>query len=71
MVTKPSVPNNGIAGFFDGSAFEIQGCKVSGLGAICQVVEHFGMHYRQILSVTQMLYGEDLGFYTKGPLLAL
>ena len=43
--------------------FEIQGYKVSGLDAVYQVVEHFGMHYGQILYVAKMLRGEDLGFY--------
>jgi hypothetical protein len=43
--------------------FEIQGYTVSGLAAVYQVVEHFGMHYGQILYVTKMLRGEDLGFY--------
>jgi uncharacterized damage-inducible protein DinB len=43
--------------------FEIQGHEVTGLEAVYQVVEHFGMHYGQILYVTKMLRGEDLGFY--------
>jgi hypothetical protein len=43
--------------------FDIQGYKVSGLAAVYQVVEHFGMHYGQILYVTKLLRGEDLGFY--------
>jgi hypothetical protein len=47
------------------TAFEIQGYKVSGLGAVYQVVEHLGMHYGQILYVTKMLCGEELGFYSE------
>jgi hypothetical protein len=43
--------------------FEIQGYHVSGLDAVYQVVEHFGLHYGQICYVTKMLRGEDLGFY--------
>ena len=43
--------------------FEIQGYKVNGLQAIYQVVEHFGMHYGQIVWATKALRGEDLGFY--------
>jgi Protein of unknown function (DUF1572) len=43
--------------------FEIQGYKVSGLEAVYQVVEHFGMHYGQIVYMTKALRGEDLGFY--------
>ena len=42
--------------------FQIQGYTVSGVHAVYQVVEHFGMHYRQILYMTKMLRGEDLGF---------
>lgn len=28
-----------------------------------QVVEHFGMHYGQILFITKLVRGESLGFY--------
>lgn len=41
----------------------IQGYTVSGLEAVYQVVEHFALHYGQILYVTKLLRGEDLGFY--------
>jgi len=41
----------------------IQGYTVSGLAAIYHVVEHFGMHYGQILYVAKQLQGADLGFY--------
>jgi hypothetical protein len=43
--------------------FYIQGYTVSGLQAVYQVVEHFGLHYGQIAYVTKMLRAEDLGFY--------
>lgn len=43
--------------------FEIQGYTVTGLDAVYQVVEHFGLHHGQIIYVTKMLRGEDLGFY--------
>lgn len=43
--------------------YDIQGYRVSGLEAVYQVVEHFAMHYGQILYVTKQLRGEDLGFY--------
>jgi uncharacterized damage-inducible protein DinB len=43
--------------------FEIQGYHVNGLDAVYQVVEHFGLHYGQILYITKMIHGEDLGFY--------
>ena len=37
--------------------FQIQGYTVSGLYAVYQVVEHFGMHYGQITFITKMLRG--------------
>jgi hypothetical protein len=43
--------------------FHIQGYTVSGLYAVYQVIEHFGMHYGQIVFITKMLRGENLGFY--------
>jgi uncharacterized damage-inducible protein DinB len=43
--------------------FHIQGYTVSGLHAIYQVVEHFGIHYGQIAYITKLLRGQNLGFY--------
>ncbi len=45
------------------STCHIQGYTVSGVQAGYQVVEHFGMHYGQILYITKLVRGEDLGFY--------
>ncbi|HYR82854.1 MAG TPA: DUF1572 family protein, partial [Terriglobia bacterium] len=45
------------------TTFKIQGYTVSGLEAVYQVVEHFGLHYGQIAYITKLLRGEDLGFY--------
>ena len=45
--------------------FEIQGYKVTGLEAVYQVVEHFGMHYAQILYIAKYIGGKDLGFYSE------
>jgi uncharacterized damage-inducible protein DinB len=45
------------------ATFQIQGYTVSGLHAVYQVVEHFGVHYGQILYVTKLLRAETLGFY--------
>ena len=45
--------------------YEIQGYNVSGLDAVYQVVEHFGLHYGQILYITKTLRGTDLGFYAE------
>jgi uncharacterized damage-inducible protein DinB len=41
----------------------IQGHDVSLLEAIYHVVEHFSGHASQIMFITKMLTGEDLGFY--------
>jgi hypothetical protein len=43
--------------------YEIQGYNVSGLDAVYQVVEHFGLHYGQILYITKTLSEVDLGLY--------
>ena len=45
------------------ATFHIQGYTVSGLEAVYQVVEHFSLHYGQIVYITKALRGEDLGFY--------
>ncbi len=45
------------------ASLEVQGYTVSGLDAVYQVVEHFGLHYGQIAYITKMLRGQDLGFY--------
>jgi len=45
------------------AAYEIHGYKVTGLYAVYQVVEHFGMHYGQILYITKNLSGLDLGLH--------
>lgn len=45
--------------------FAIQGEKIDGLTVVYTAVEHFGMHYGQILYITKMLRGEDLGFYSE------
>jgi len=43
--------------------YQIQGYTVTGLHAVYQVVEHFGLHYGQILYITKLVTGRDLGFY--------
>ena len=43
--------------------YEIQGYHVRGLDAVYQVVGHFGLHYGQIVYITKLLSGKDLGFY--------
>jgi hypothetical protein len=45
--------------------FEIQGYTVAGLEAIYQVIEHFGLHYGQILYIAKQIRGESLGFYSE------
>jgi len=42
---------------------DIQGYHVTALGAVYHVVEHFSMHYGQIVYITKALQGKDLGFY--------
>jgi hypothetical protein len=46
------------------ASYEIQGYEsVRGLEAVYQVMEHFGLHYGQILYIAKSLTGRDLGFY--------
>jgi hypothetical protein len=45
--------------------YEIQGYHVTGLDAVYQVVEHFGLHYGQIAYIAKAQSGGDLGFYTE------
>jgi uncharacterized damage-inducible protein DinB len=45
------------------ATYSIQGYTVTGLYAVYHVVEHFGMHYGQILYVAKLTRGKDLGFY--------
>ncbi len=48
------------------ASYDIQGYpSITGLAAVYQVVEHFGMHYGQILYIAKSLRGEDLGFYSE------
>ncbi|HMB93233.1 MAG TPA: DinB family protein [Rhodothermales bacterium] len=42
---------------------QIQGLEVSVLDAVYHVVEHFSMHVGQIIYLTKMRTGDDLGFY--------
>src|SRR6267143_1357084 len=42
---------------------QIQGYTVTGVEAVYQVVEHFALHYGQIVYITKLVRGEDLGFY--------
>ena len=43
--------------------YEIQVYQASGVEAVFHVVEHFAYHAGQIIFVTKMLTGTDLGFY--------
>jgi len=47
------------------ATWHIQGYTVSGLAAVYQVVEHFGLHHGQIVYITKMQEGRDLGFYSE------
>jgi hypothetical protein len=43
--------------------YEIQGFHVTGLDAVYQAVEHFGLHYGQIAYIAKSFIARDLGFY--------
>jgi len=43
--------------------YQIQGYHVTGLEAVYQVVEHYGLHYGQIAYIAKSLSGRDMGFY--------
>lgn len=45
------------------ASYRVQNYEVSGLQAVYHVVEHFAMHTGQIIFLTKMLTGADLGFY--------
>ena len=45
------------------ATYQIQGDTVTGLHAVYHVVEHFGLHYGQIIYITKLIRGQDLGFY--------
>jgi len=45
------------------ATFHIQGYTVTGLEAVYQVVEHFAMHYGQVVFITKQLRDVNLGFY--------
>lgn len=42
---------------------KIQVCEVDGIEAIFHAVEHFSHHTGQIIYITKLLKGQDLGFY--------
>ena len=44
----------------------IQGIQITVLGAIYHAVEHFSMHVGQIIYITKLRTGRDLGFYAIG-----
>ncbi len=45
------------------SNYEVQGYHTNGVYVVYHVIEHFGMHYGQIVYITKYLSGKDLGFY--------
>jgi hypothetical protein len=47
------------------ATYRIQGHTASGLYAVYQMIEHFSMHYGQILYIVKSLAGVDLGFYSE------
>ncbi|HXA64925.1 MAG TPA: DUF1572 family protein [Bryobacteraceae bacterium] len=57
----------GIVGNFDGARLlekvTIQNHEVTKMEAIYQVVEHFAQHTGQIMFITKMFTGDDLGYF--------
>ena len=45
-----------------GRRHSIQGFQLTGLEAVCHVMEHFSHHAGQIIVLTKLLRGKDLGF---------
>jgi hypothetical protein len=45
------------------ATYTIQKYTVSGLFAVYQAVEHFALHYGQVLYIVKSVTAEDLGFY--------
>ena len=45
------------------ATYDVQGYRESGLYIVEHVVEHFGIHFGQIVYITKLLSGKDLGFY--------
>jgi uncharacterized damage-inducible protein DinB len=45
------------------ATYSIDGHTVTGLDAVYHVVEHFGVHYGQVLYITKMLRAVNLRFY--------
>ena len=45
------------------ASYTIQGRNLRGFDAIYHAVEHFGLHYGQIIYITKMLTAQDMGFY--------
>ncbi len=44
------------------ATYQIQGFTVSGVQAVYQVVEHFALHYGQVVYIVKQLEARDLGF---------
>ena len=59
LVIIPSLPPGRLA-----EEITVQGYDGTVLKAIFHVVEHFSGHTAQIIFITKMLTGEDLGFYS-------
>ena len=45
------------------ATYDVQGYRENGVYIVEHVVEHFGIHFGQIVYITKLLSGEDLGFY--------
>ena len=45
------------------ATYDVQGYRESGVYIVEHVVEHFGIHFGQIVYITKLLSAKDLGFY--------
>ena len=43
--------------------YEVQGYHTTGVYVVYHVVEHFGIHFGQMVYITKLLSAKDLGFY--------
>jgi uncharacterized damage-inducible protein DinB len=46
-------------------SYNVSGKQMRGIDLIFRIVEHFGLHYGQIIYITKALTGRDLGFYVE------
>jgi uncharacterized damage-inducible protein DinB len=45
--------------------YNVLGKQMRGIDLVFRIVEHYGLHYGQIIYITKSLTGRDLGFYAE------